>query len=159
MTIKKSYTDIVDFLTANKDKKVSSIMAEVLLMTESKKASSTFIVDSKDNVLAIYCWYHKQWEILEQVPFGSKANSTTGFNTMCKVGTSAWTKKQRIAKQAKTNMLDGLADESIKPSDIKGLQVDIEEERTTMDKTDMPKGVANEVEIRKALEALGHKLK
>lgn len=151
MSIKKSYVEIVEFLQANEGKKVSSIMAEVLAMAESKKQGSTFIEDADGNVLAIYCYYHKQWEILAEVEYGSKANSTTGYNTMCKVGTSMWTKKQRDAKKAKSELLDNVANGNISPADIKGHQDDIEANRLTMDTTDMPHGYADEDAVKAIL--------
>ena len=142
MSIKKSYIEIVEFLQANENKKVSTIIEEILLLAESKKASKTFIEDEEVNVIAIYCYYHKQWELLSDVPYGSKANSSTGFNTMCKVGTSMWTKKQRDAKKAKAELLDRVSVGDISPADIKHHQSDIESMRLTMDTTDMPSGYA-----------------
>lgn len=147
MAIKKSYADIVEFLQANENKKVSSIMAEVLAMAESKKQSSTHLLNEDGTVFAIFCYYHKQWEIVADVEYGSKANTVTKLNTMCKVGTSKWTKKQRDAKIAKANLLDEVSNGSIQPADINGFMNDIEEERLTMDTTDMPHGYANEEEL------------
>jgi len=144
MTIKKSYTDIVEFLQANENKKVSSIMAEVLLMAESKKQSSTHLMNDDGTVFAIFCYYHKQWEIVADVEYGSKANTVTKLNTMCKIGNSKWTKKQRDAKTAKSELLDNVANGSIQPSDIAIMMTDIESNRLTMDTTDMPIGYADE---------------
>ena len=144
MAIKKSYTDIVNFLQANENKKVSTVLDEILAMCESKKQSSTFIKDSDGKIVAIYCYYHKQWEILIDVPYGSKANSTTGFNTMCKVGTSMWTKQQRNAKKANEELLDNVMNGNILASDIQGHKDDIEAVRKTINLTDMPTGFANE---------------
>jgi len=144
MTIKKSYTDIVEFLQANENKKVSSIMAEVMLMAESKKQSSTHLMNDDGTVFAIFCYYHKQWEIVADVEYGSKANTVTKLNTMCKIGNSKWTKKQRDAKTAKSELLDNVANGSIQPSDIAIMMTDIESNRLTMDTTDMPIGYADE---------------
>jgi len=149
MSIKKSYIEIVEFLQANENKKVSSILEQVLAMAESKKASKTFIEDSNGKVIAIYCYYHKQWELLEDVPYGSKVNSSTGFNTMCKVGTSMWTKKQRDAKTAKSQLLDDVSNGSIEPSMLKDELAHIEDIRLTMDTTNMPVGFANANELPK----------
>lgn len=140
MSIKKSYVKLVELLEANKDKKVSSILEEVYSIAESKKQSSTSIVDSEGNVIAIYCYYHKQWELISETPYGSKANSKTGYNTMCKCGTSLWTKAQRDAKNAKAQLLEDVSSGKIQPSDILKLQDDIEAKRKTIDTTDMPKG-------------------
>ena len=140
MSIKKSYEEIVAFLKANENKKVSTILEQVLLMAESKKASKTFIKDSNDKVVAIYCYYHKQWELLIDVPYGSKANSSTGYNTMCKVGTSTWTKKQRDAKKAKSELIDKVSIGEVMPDELKNLMADIESTRLTIDDTNMPEG-------------------
>lgn len=143
MSIKKSYADIVEFLQSNSKKKVSSIMEEVLLMAESKKQSTTHLIVD-DKVIAIFCYYHKQWEIVADVPYGSKANTVTKLNTMCKVGNSKWTKKQRDAKTAITKLVDDVSNSIIEPSDIKDAKLEIETVRLAMDTTDMPIGYANE---------------
>jgi len=147
MSIKKSYTEIVEFLQANENKKVSSIMEQVLLMAESKKQSSTHLMNEDGTVFAIFCYYHKQWEIVADVEYGSKANTVTKLNTMCKIGNSKWTKKQRDAKNQLAELIDKVAVGDIQPSDIKGLKTDIEAQRLTMDTTDMPTGYANEEEL------------
>lgn len=147
MNIKKPYVEIVDFLKANENKKVSSILEEILLMAESKKTASTVLMDSEENVIAIFCWYHKQWEVVSDVPYGSKANTKTGLNTMCKVGVSKWTKQQRDAKEAKANILDGVANGDIDAADIKIKLAEVEDIRNTIDETDMPQGFANEADL------------
>ena len=148
-TIKKPYEDIVKFLEANENKKVSSILGDILLMCESKKQSSTVIKNADDKVIAIYCYYHKQWELLKDVPYGSKANSTSGYNTMCKVGVSKWTKAQRDAKNSLANMLTQVSEGKVEPSDIAKLQQDIEDTRNKIDATDMPIGFASEEDVLK----------
>jgi len=100
MTIKKPYVSLVEFLESNKNKNVSSILEEVKLMCESKKVASTVIYDENGKLIAVFCYYHKQWELVKDVPYGSKANTQSGLNTMCKVGVSKWTKAQRDAKLA-----------------------------------------------------------
>lgn len=143
MTIKKAYVELVNFLEANKDKKVATLLDSILEMCESKKQSQTFLKDEEGNVIAIYCYYHKQWELLSEVPYGSKANSSTGFNTMCKVGTSKWTKAQSDAKKAKAELLDNVASGKIEPSSLTKLMSDIEEKRQEIDTTEMPNGYAS----------------
>lgn len=150
MAIKKSYTDIVKFLQDNQNKKVSSILDEVYLMAESKKQSTTHLIVN-DKVIAIFCYYHKQWEFVDDVEFGSKANTVTKLNTMCKVGNSKWTKKQRDAKTAITKLVDDVSNSIIEPSDIKDAKLEIETIRLAMDTTDMPIGFSDE-EFAKELE-------
>ena len=147
MSIKKPYVELIDFLSANKDKKVSSILDSVKEFCESKKSANTIIKDADGNVTHVFCWYHKQWESIIDVPYGSKANTQSGLNTMCKVGVSKWTKSQRDAKAAKEELLDGVSSGDIKVEDIKRLQEDIEQQRCTIDTTDMPIGFENESDI------------
>lgn len=156
MSIKKPYEEIVKFLTSNENKKVSSILGEIILMCESQKTTSTVIKDSDGNVVSIYCWYHKQWEILKDVPYGAKANSTSGYNTMCKVGVSKWTKSQRHAKDATASLLTQVSKGEVSPSDILKLQSDIEASRNVIDKTDAPVGFASEDEVWIILELLDY---
>ncbi len=147
--IKKSYIELVNFLNANKTKKVSDILVEVYELCESKKQSVTFLKDKSGKVIAIFCYYHKQWELLKDVPYGSKKNSTTGFNTMCKVGTSKWTKAQRDAKTSQASLISDVVSEKVKPKDLLKLQADIEAKRITIDKTNMPKGYKSIEDIPK----------
>ena len=102
MNTKKAYIEIIKFLEANSNKKVSTILSEVKAMTQSKNSSNvegrTFYKDDEDNTIAIFCYYFKKWMRLDEVEFGLKANTASGYNTMCKVGVSNWTKQQRVAK-------------------------------------------------------------
>lgn len=151
MSIKKPYVELVEFLEANKEKKVSTLIDSIYEMCESKKSSSTVMKDSDGNVIAIFCYYHKQWELLSEVEYGSKVNTQSGFNTMCKVGVSKWTKAQRDAKSAKEDLLNKVASGEVEPQDIAKLQEDIEETRTTIDTTDMPNGYASESELMEVI--------
>lgn len=152
MTIKKAYVELVELLEANKGKKVSTILDDIIELCSSKTQGSTVIRDAEGNVIAIFCYYHKQWELLSSTPYGAKASSATGFNTMCKVGTSKWTKQQRLAKQANANILTDVAKGTIEPSDIVTLQADIEHNRKVIDQTDMPEGFASEDDLMKHLK-------
>lgn len=151
MKVKKSFEEVIKFLEANQNKKVSALLPELLTMCESRKQSSACIKDSDGNVLAIYCYYHKQWEVVADVEYGSKVNSTTGLNTMCKIGTSMWTKKLNQSKKAKASLIDEVAIGNILPGDIQGHMLDIDSERNKIDTTDMPTGYQSEEDVRKAL--------
>jgi hypothetical protein len=138
--IKKAFVDLVDFLEKNKSKNVSTIIEQVKEMCSSNKANSTVYKDDKGNVIAIYCYYHKQWELLSEVEYGVKANTASGYNTMCKIGVSKWTKAQRDAKKASQDLLNSIAKGTVEAKNVLKLQADIESKRKTMDKTEMPKG-------------------
>ena len=105
------------------------------------------MLNETSEVIAIYCYYHKQWELVNDVPYGSKINTATGLNTMCKVGVSKWTKKQRDAKKGKEELLTNVASGDIQVSDILKFQEDIEITRLTMDTEDMPQGYSTEEEV------------
>lgn len=108
-SVKKQYQDLVAFLQANEGKKVSTILPQVLEMVSGKSTAKTFIKDHDGNTIAIYCYYHKQWELLSEVEYGKKANTATGFNTMCKTGVSHWTKNQRNKQKLKEELLQKVA--------------------------------------------------
>ena len=152
MTIKKPYVDLIDFLKVNSNKKVSTILDEIKEMCESKKSQSSTIKDNNDNTIAIYCYYHKQWELVEDVPYGKKVSTISGFNTMCKVGVSKWTKAQKTSKDAKNDLLDKVSSGDILPEDIKSLTDDIEIQRVTIDETDKPIGYASSEELMSQIE-------
>jgi len=147
MSIKKAYIELVDFLETNSNKKVSTIIDEIIVMCESKTQSSTTMRDADNNVIAIFCYYHKQWELINEVEYGNKANSATGLNTMCKIGVSLWTKAQREAKKANAAILTGVIDGTIAREDIANEQLAIEAKRIAIDKTNLPKGFASEFEL------------
>lgn len=139
-TIKKPFVELIELLEANKNKNVSSILEQIKKIASSSKAISTVLKDKNGKVIAIFCYYHKQWELLENVEYGVKANTSSGYNTMCKIGVSKWTKAQRDAKKASQQLLNDVASLKVQPKDLLALQADIEVKRKIMDKVDMPKG-------------------
>jgi len=140
MTIKKQFVPFVEFLEANKDKKVKDIIDELTLLASSKKATTTYVLDEQGKPFAVFCWYHQQWELVKNVPYGSKKGTKTGLSTMCKIGTSLWTKAQSNAKKASAQLLKDVAEGKVEPSKLVKKMDDIEKTRTTIDKTNMPKG-------------------
>ena len=128
MNIKKQFQAIHSFLEDNKAKKVSTILSELTSMMEAKVASKTFILDDEGNVESIYCYYHKEWELVANTPYGVKASTASGLNTMCKQGVSHWTKQQRVLKVGKSQLLDDVADGSILAEEIPSLIELLEEE-------------------------------
>tara|TARA_R110000796_G_scaffold62616_5_gene144398 strand:- start:3242 stop:3655 length:414 start_codon:yes stop_codon:yes gene_type:complete len=107
--IKSQYAEIVALLEANKNKKVSTILPQILELVTTKQNSKNFIKDSEGNVTSIYCYYHKQWEEVATHEYGKKASSATGLASMCKIGVSHWTKQQRDKKAAESALLASLA--------------------------------------------------
>lgn len=147
MTIKKQFVELVDFLETNKNKKVGTILEQVLSMVESKKRDNTVLKDENGNVIAIFCYYHKQWELIKDVSYGKKASSASGYNTMCKMGVSKWTKQQSTAKKSKEDILTKVQNGDIEANEIKVHLDEVEVTRTMIDTFDMPKGYLNEEDV------------
>lgn len=128
--VKKQFVELYELLEANKNKKVNTIMPELVALMSKKTTGVTNAVqrDDEGNVTHIFCYYHKEWEAIDEVEYGKKTNSATGLNTMCKVGTSKWTKQQRVKKQANAELLTKVAKGELKPEDIAGEQARIDEE-------------------------------
>lgn len=110
--VKKAFQPMIEFLEANANKKVATILPELIEMVAKAKAGGSgtgrnFVKDDDGNVIAVFCYYHKKWELVEHVPYGKKAsNKATGLNTMCKEGVSNWTKQQRQYQKAKDEVLN-----------------------------------------------------
>lgn len=130
MSIKKPYVELIELLQANTDKKVSTLLPQILELATAKTAQETYRTDEDGNVTEIFCWYHKEWEALEDHEYGAKANTKTGYNRMCKVGVNTWTKQQSDAKKAKAKLIDDVASGKIEASDLPLKLEEIEAERT-----------------------------
>lgn len=121
-TIKKDYQEVMslfaqtlDILKANKVKKsvieeVNAKYNEACFLTASKKSngsgsnSTAYFDPTTKELVAVFCYYHKRWELVKHIPYGVKAGTKTGLNTMCKEGTSAWTKNNRKLQKAKDEL-------------------------------------------------------
>ena len=133
MNIKKQYEELFALLQANQNRKVSAIMPDLLILMQAKSGGSdigkTFLKNEDGSTYAVYCYYHKRWELVEQVGYGLKANTATGLNTMCKEGVSNWAKQQRTYKKAKDQLLEQVADQTISVDDLPGLLHELDEAR------------------------------
>lgn len=136
MAIKKAFQPIVDFLEENKDSRVKTILPAITEMCSAKSGGAgggqNFIKDADGNVTHIYCYYHQKWEDVKVAEYGKKANSATGLNTMCKEGTSEWTKAQNAAKKANAELLTDVASGKVAPGDIPKMQEDIAAKRAVI---------------------------
>ena len=162
-TVKKAYTEIVSLLEANKGKKVSEVLEQVIELASAKSggggAGTTFIKDATGKTVAILDYYFKRWMPLvgdKTVEFGAKQKTSTGFNSMSKLGVSEWTKQQRVAKQANADLLTKVAKGEVKPSDIAKEQEAIEKARASIVPTDV--GFATKEEVEAYLKKAGVKL-
>ena len=125
--VKKTFVELLAFLESNQEELVSELMPKILELVSSKTNQVTsYKVD--DEVVAIYCYYHKVWEVVSECEYGKKASSSTGLNTMCKDGVSSWSKQQRLAKVAKEKLLlevaSGEVEASLLTDELAAIEVD-----------------------------------
>jgi len=121
MTIKKAFLPINAVLLANEDKKVKTIMDELVELMSAKGAgggATAIHRNEAGDVVGIMDYYFKVWLPVDYVEFGAKANSASGLNTMCKLGVSLWTKQQRDFKKGKEELLDRVASGDVLPTEI-----------------------------------------
>lgn len=132
MTIKKAFIELHALLVSNEDKKVKSIIAEAIEIMSAKGAggaASSIHRGEDGTILAIMDYYFKKWLPIEFVEYGAKANSASGLNTMCKLGTSLWTKQQREFKKGKETLLEQVAAGDVLPTEIQAELDKLEEAR------------------------------
>jgi len=156
-TIKKAYVGIAELLEANKNKKVSTILPQLMeLMTAKSSGGSdigkTFLKDDNGEVFAVYCYYHKQWELTSECEYGAKKGTASGLNTMCKEGVSRWTKQQRVAKKTESLLLSAVASGDIEVSDLTDKQAEIEEAKQVIVAREDAQGYSTADETIKAFD-------
>jgi hypothetical protein len=131
--IKKAYVELHSLLEANANKKVSTIMPLLLELMSAKSGGgtvgNTFKKDEDGNVTHVFCYYHKEWEAVADVEYGSKKGTATGLNTMCKVGVSNWTKQQRMFKKSEDEVLAKILSGEITVDEAHALRAEAEEAR------------------------------
>ena len=120
--VKKQFEELHALLELNKNKKVSTILPQLIESMQKKNNASgqanTFLKNDEGVVTHVYCYYHKKWEDVTVCEYGSKKGSSTGLNTMCKEGVSNWTKQQRVKKQAEAAILTKVMSQEITVEDI-----------------------------------------
>jgi len=145
MAIKKAFEPLVEFLQANENKSIKTVMDDIVALASTKgraaagEAVSTFIKDSAGETVAILDYYFKRWMPLvgdEAVEFGKKASAASGFASMSKAGVSNWTKQQRTAKAATADILTQVEAGNLDMSEIADVRADIEEARKMIVATD-----------------------
>lgn len=120
--IKKAFEPIVTLLEANPGAKVKDILDQVREMASAKagagggKASTFHKVNG--TVIGIFDYYHKKWFDPRVVEFGTKSNSPTGLNTMCKDGANKWSKQQRELKALDETLLQEVIAGELKPGNV-----------------------------------------
>lgn len=137
--IKKQFQPLVEFLLANQNKSVKTILDQVLEMTQTKSTQMASYSDENGQVIAIKCYYFKRWMLLDEVEFGTKKHSTTGYNTMCKIGANQWSKQQRDAQKAKDDLLSQVSTGTIPYGELTDRTAQIEVDRQKIDLSLCPK--------------------
>ena len=94
------------------------------------RAAPSVLRDEHSNVVAIFCSYHKRWELISACDYGVKASSGTGLNVMCKEGGAHQSKQATEARKATANIVGDIQTGTIQVSDIPTVQVEIEKNRT-----------------------------
>lgn len=168
MSIKKVYEPIisamVSALEANPKVKLADVLEEIKALASAKTARTvegkSALRNSAGEVVAIFDYYFKRWMPLvgdKAVEFGKKANTNTGFNTMCKEGVSLWTKQQNEATKANKQLLEDVKAGTIQASDIGARQEEIETARKAIAPTEL--GFVSEEEVVAYLVSQGVELK
>lgn len=116
--VKKIYQPLISLLQENSSKKISSILPQILELVNSKQAQKSFKLNEDGEVTHIFCYYHKLWEPVSECEYGSKVNTATGLNSMCKEGLSSWTKQQREFRKSKEAILNKVIEGTISPQEI-----------------------------------------
>ncbi len=136
MQVKKQYEAIYAILEANKNRKVSTVLPELIELMQAKRGGSdigkTFLKTEEGDTYAVYCYYHKQWELVSEAEYGKKANTATGLNTMCKEGVSQWGKQQRNFKKGKDDLLMQVANQELSAEELPALMDELEANRTVI---------------------------
>jgi hypothetical protein len=112
--VRKTFVPMIDFLNANANKRVSTLLPTLLEMASSRTAQNdhVFYDAITGEVYAVLCYYHQKYEIVGtekgQADYGNKAGSVTGLNNQCKEGTNAYSKRNREYKAANTELMNQL---------------------------------------------------
>ena len=150
--VKKSYLPLWEFLQDHKDEISDNLweQLEVFVSKKSGRAVSNAVWNDAGEVVAIFDYYFKKWLPLvgeKAVEFGIKAGTVTGYNTMCKVAVSEWTRQQRNAKKANIDLLDRVASGEVKPEEIVTWQSKIEAARVEVGTTEWGFDTREELEV------------
>ena len=112
-------------------------MAFEVKTTSSRSTTSHY---DEDNLIAIYCYYHKQWELVTEVEYGKKASSSTGLNSMCKIGVKKWTQQQKKIKLVNEQVLEMLTNGELSLEELPTKKESMIEECRIIDVDEMPNG-------------------
>lgn len=126
--IKKVFHPIFKFLQANPLATVDTILNQLISLAkastggEGRSANTSLRHPSTNELIAVRCYYHDKWELVESSDFGIKVSSATGLNNMCKEGNAAWTKQQTQGKKDELAILDNIMSEKITVAEVPAIR-------------------------------------
>ncbi len=133
--IKVALQPLIAFLTANKDKRVSTVLKEAIELATARTgggggARSYHLVDNV--VIAAKCGYFDMW--FKQggdgdMEFGTKTSSPSGLNSLSKEGAAAWAKQNTAHRKSRDALLMSIADGETEISEMPALLQGFEDAR------------------------------
>ena len=151
--IKKQFQEIYAILEANKSKKVSTIFDQLEELMKAKTQQKTFITNENNEVVAIYCYYHKKWELVSNVEYGQKASTASGLNTMCKEGVREWTKAKKDLAKGKEALMNAMLNGDLEQSDLANQLAILESESKNIKESEANKEYSFDT-LEEVLEAI-----
>lgn len=136
VNIKKAFQPIMSLLAANMDATVGDIYTQAESLCAAKsggggQAAAVYVKNDagEDVLVGLHCSYHGLFFKPEEMPFGEKKSSASGFNTMSKDGLAKWTKQLGEFKKAKAEIVDKLKAGELELSDVDEYEATLEEKR------------------------------
>lgn len=122
MAIKKVFAPVMAILESNMSATVSDVIEQVRAAVSAKTGGGggkalNFHRSEDGTVVAVKCYAFDKWMDPRLVPFGAKANTPTGLNSMCKAGVSVWTQAQSTFKKGKDAVVTKLLANEITSED------------------------------------------
>lgn len=125
-------------IAANPKVRVSEVMDEITELTKARVGeggggrATTFHKNEAGEVVGIRCFYFQKWFDPRVTETGKKANTPSGYNSMCKAGLNAWTKQQNAYKKAKDELLTKVAANEFAQADIGAEIARLDAEKATV---------------------------
>ena len=157
--IKKQYEDIITLMQANPKRTLGTFMKDkafIDLVTASRRATSYLsMTDNPKDAYAVFCGYHKQWELIVTdeeglCNYGTKSTSPTGHNTMCKVGHADWSATQRELAKVDQIVLSELMAGELTAEEVPTRKAKLVEDIEAKERQAKPIGYATEEEAKQA---------
>ena len=131
--IKQQYVSIIEFLQANQDKKVKTILPELIEQcgVQRTRNSDVTLYDG-DMLIAVFCGYHKKWELVSEIEYGIKAGTKTGLNSLCKEGNKHQAAQSRKYSEEAAKLADAMMNGELSIEDAKEEKKKLEEAKVAV---------------------------